>query len=349
MDGFLVRRLSLLPESKRRVGVRALNAVVFAVRVALRVARGGFDVVMFSSMPPVVLGLGVLAAQRSRGQGGYVYHLQDVYPEAAGLAGDLDPSGRAFRLLRYLDTRVCRSARRVIVLSQDMKQTIADRGVAADRIEVINNFPLAAAPVVSFPVEPPEKHFTVLFAGNLGRFQGLETVLEAISRLRDHEEIRFRFVGKGLMRPVIERRIREEGLSQVELLPHVSPEDALGLMAGADLGLVTLLAGVARVAYPSKTMSYLSCGCRILAMVEGDSELATMLAEADLGASVDPGDAAGLAQAILAEARRERTQQERVRVRQFAAQRFGREAVLGQWRRLYADLSREQASSLSAP
>ena len=45
----------------------------------------------------------------------------------------------------------------------------------------------------------------------------------------------------------------------------------------ADLGVVSLRPGVISSAYPSKTMTYLRHGCPILAFVEPESELATMV------------------------------------------------------------------------
>jgi hypothetical protein len=148
-------------------------------------------------------------------------------------------------------------------------------------------------------------------------------------------------MGDGLMRLAITQRIREGGLPHVELLPPGSPQQAMRVMAGADVGLVTLRAGVSRAAYPSKTISYLTAGCRIVAMAESDTELAAMIEEADLGRVVTPGDATSLTRAILAEADRGPCLNERSRIQNFARARFGKEEILSRWRSLYGSLVRE--------
>ena len=62
-----------------------------------------------------------------------------------------------------------------------------------------------------------------------------------------------------------------------------------------------------RYAYPSKLAMYLEAGCRVLAVVEGASELARLVEDTKVGASCPPGDPRGVAEAILQEYERSRT------------------------------------------
>jgi glycosyltransferase involved in cell wall biosynthesis len=71
------------------------------------------------------------------------------------------------------------------------------------------------------------------------------------------------------------------------------------IIAGADLGIVSLTHDVYRYAYPSKTMTYLDEGCPLLVSVEADSELAQFVDREQIGLCVSPGDPDSIASAIV--------------------------------------------------
>jgi len=64
----------------------------------------------------------------------------------------------------------------------------------------------------------------VLYAGNLGLMQDLDSLLDAFGALTHVPELKGVLVGTGIERARIEARIldRKEGLSQVQLLDHQS-------------------------------------------------------------------------------------------------------------------------------
>jgi len=143
LDGFSVRRIKLMRERSRGSLVRGLNALLFALRVFAHVLTGGpYDAVMISTSPPIVAGLAAGLAARLR-RARFVYHCQDLHPEVA-LYSQLLRRGLTYRLLRWLDSGNCRRASKVVVLSEDMKSTLRERGIPADgRVEIINNFAFA--------------------------------------------------------------------------------------------------------------------------------------------------------------------------------------------------------------
>ena len=86
--------------------------------------------------------------------------------------------------------RRCRGAQRVVVLSQDMADRSRARGLSTANVSVINNPPLAIdsamRPALPPPLDEPTNAVRFLFAGNLGRFQGLERLVAA-ARLRGRQ------------------------------------------------------------------------------------------------------------------------------------------------------------------
>jgi glycosyltransferase involved in cell wall biosynthesis len=288
-----VIRWSVLPD-RRFSALKALNLVWFCLRLMVERRRlGRVDVVMAATTPPIAVAkVAAMLARRSKAR--FVYHKQDIYPEVVTAPGILS-QGRWANLLRRLDSRTDRLADRVVVLSEDMADTVAARGANPDRVVVINNFDpwlLDSSPDEPDPAPAAtEAPLTVVFAGNLGRFQNLETVFDAVALLRDEPGIEFHFFGSGALASQLADRVETEGLHHVRLHGYQPPaEVAQFLRTKADLGIVSLIPGVIRAAFPSKTMSYLRQGCPVLALVEAESALARMIVTSGAGIQVDPSD-----------------------------------------------------------
>lgn len=315
VDGVRVRRLALRPDSASTTR-RLFNTLVFPLLVAARVLAGRrTDLVMCSTMPPVLLGAAVSWAARVRGAL-FVYHCMDLHPEIGALSGEFArPLVR--RLLLRIETATCRRAWRVVVLSEDMRRSVLERDPRLDaRIVVLNNFELPAYPdepdepgepeVPDSPLPRDPDRVRVVFTGNLGRFQNLETITRAV--LGDDPALaplELVLMGSGAARAQLAQLVAAapvERRSRVVLLPHGSPAQARALLRTADYGLVSLAPQVIRYAYPSKTATYLSEGLPLLVAVEPDSELAAMVASSGAGRCLTMDATLGTALAALAEA-----------------------------------------------
>lgn len=345
LDGTAVIRARTVPETKRNYLARSVNyAVVFGRAFAHAVRRRDYDVIVGLTAPPLIPGLTLGLAARLTGAS-FVYHCGDVYPELALRCGLMTPGWRS-KILQRLDVGICKRAARVNVLSRDMRDLMIDRGVETDRITTINNLDLAQFSAEDDHVIPANLQKRpgtrrVLFAGNLGRFQSLPTVIEAARLLADDESITFDFVGTGIARAELESAAGAMLNKTVFFHDRVSPAVAAAVAADADVALVTLRRGVISAAYPSKTMTYLRAGTPVLAMLEPTSELGEMVRSADIGRVVEPDDSEGLARAITELLEEDRSAMGQ-RCRHEYEARFGRETLLDRWSDLAASLAIER-------
>ncbi len=142
--------------------------------------------------------------------------------------------------------------------------------------------------------------FVVLYAGTLGRTHGLETVVEAATRLRGQGDIHFLVAGFGAKEEYIRNAIRSSHLSNVSLHHFSRPRWQQGeTLAACDVGLISFMPGMAGVSVPSRMYNMMAAGRPIIAVTDSDSELAEVVREEEIGWVVAPGDSVGLAQAIL--------------------------------------------------
>ena len=176
----------------------------------------------------------------------------------------------------------------------------------------------------------PPGTFTIVFTGNLGEAQDLETVLDAAALLRHRSDIRWVLVGTGRAEPALRERIAREGLAAYVSMPGVFPPARIpSFYRGADALLVSLRAAPAfSVTVPGKVQSYLAAGRPILAMLDG--EAARVIGESGAGYCVPAGNAAALAASAEALAALPVDTRDAMgrRGAAYAAEHFGRERVI---------------------
>lgn len=350
LDGLSIRRLPVMRD--RSGGWRQLaNLVIFPVLVAARILIGRRpDVVMCSTVPQVTLGTAVSIAARLR-RAPFVYHCMDLHPEIGRISGEF-AHPLVYRVLSRIDLATMRRAARVVVLSEDMHRSVIERDPdLAGKVVILNNWALPdfADPEPAPLAEPAPGVLRVVFAGNLGRFQGLERVVEALADLPEDIRVEMVFMGEGRAKGDIEAAA-DAGAGHpgvdIDFVPQGPASAAKALMSTAHLGLVTLVPDVVRYAYPSKTATYATEGLPLLVVCEQDSELARTVRDNGLGWSTSATDRRGLVQALVEAADELATDgfaARRQAVSEYAEDAFGQHQALDRWSALLADIAKERS------
>ena len=352
LDGLLVLRYRLLPIGfNAGLMMRTVNMFIFMFavirHVVFRPRVDSYDVILVSTMPPVLLAATVRLVASLTGAS-FLYHIMDIYPEAAVINNRIR-EGLLAHWLRKIDRETCSHAIRVVALSDDMRDTIAGRGSSISNVRIINNFQLESFGVQGHlpdSMRKPEGSFRLLFAGNVGKSQGLDAVITAFSRLDDLPNLRLDILGDGAARKNLELQAGEKLGTRIFFHGYQPTENASQMIATADLSLVTLRPELYRIAYPSKTMSYLAAGTPILAIVEEKSALASMVRTEGVGYISPHGDVSSIASKIRqAYEDKESIQEMRIKALNLAAREFTPEAVLPKWAKIFKKISEQRALS----
>jgi glycosyltransferase involved in cell wall biosynthesis len=294
-----VRRTWVFREDRANPLIRGLNLLIYSVRLFLHVLRVRPDVVSASTFPPVAAAWFASLAARITGAR-FVYHMQDIHPEVSKFSGGRLGRGVVGRLLTWLDNQTLRRASAVVVLSEDMANTLRARGIAGLPLHVINNFLLDNFGVSAAPpadLRKPAGKRRVIFAGNLGRFQNLPLLAEGVATcFRSFPDLELFFLGDGALLP--ELKARWTGNDQVRFAPFLPFSEARQLIAESDVGLVSLSPDIYRVSYPSKVLTYLGLGVPVLAVVEPNSMVARDIRDVGLGAVPDSNSPEDIGQAL---------------------------------------------------
>jgi len=258
--------------------------------------------VIFSYSPPLPLGLAAwLLAKIKRVP--WVFRVEDLYPDAAVAAGVIR-NPLAIRFFYALEKFLYNQANHISLISEGFRKIVVNKGIPVSKISVT---PVWADPEsiidhgknTAFRKEHGlQDSFLVLYAGNLGQTSGLEEVIDAAELLDAHPEIQFVFVGEGIKKEALIRRVKEKNLQNVRFLPYQPRAVFSDMMTSADLHIVTINSESSKFSLPCKTFTSMASSRPILAVSPRGSELAQLIQQYDCGVNVEPGNPKFLAEKI---------------------------------------------------
>jgi len=236
--------------------------------------------VYVSTDPPVLVPLIVMVYAKLF-RASYVYHLQDIHPEATNVVVPVTPL--IYRCLRWIDGLVMRQASKLITITREMADEISTRSGTRSDIVVLNN------PAVSFegvnPLSTKRRGFS--FCGNAGRLQRIPLLVDAIERYLDAGgSLEFAFAGGGVFAAALKKLADQ--YTQVRYDGLVSATEAAQLNADYEWALLPIEDEVTRYAFPSKSSSYVFAGAFILAVCGEQTSVAQWVTSNRLGVVVEP-------------------------------------------------------------
>lgn len=140
--------------------------------------------------------------------------------------------------------------------------------------------------------------FDLVFAGNIGPAQSVETIIEAANILKDNKKIKFHIVGDGLNRKICEDLAKEYKLDNIFFYGYHPVEDMPKYYQMADAFLITMVDNeVVNSTLPAKVQSYMIAGKPIIGSISG--EVSAVIKDAKCGICCKSLDSKGLAKIIL--------------------------------------------------
>ncbi len=303
-QGVEIVRVAATSLGKRTLLHRAGDYASFYVSAAAKLATlPRQDVVLALTTPPLIAAAALLpkALRGTR----LVCWVQDLYPEIAIAFGALRPGSLGARTMAAVSRSVLGRADAVVALGEEMRARCVAAGAAPERVHVIPNWadgeqvrPVPHAENALRPGLAGDASFVAMYSGNMGRGHDVETLLAAASLLRGRKEIAFVFAGDGAKRALVEEAART--LPNVRLAPYQPRERLAESLSAADVHLIALSSVVEGLAEPSKLYGVMAAGRPTLYVGPEKAEVARTLEREGCGRRIANGDAAGLADAIVA-------------------------------------------------
>ena len=301
INGLTVHRVPLVPRGRGSAFRLALNYLSFMVSAAMFgpwLLRGRrVDVILVYGTSPILQAIPAVWLKWVKGAK-LVTWIQDLWPESLSATGFVR-NQKVLSAMSAIVRWIYSKNDLLLVQSQALVDPVVRMSAGTPVAYHPNPGELEFSKPTADSVCPLrlEPGFNVVFAGNLGTVQALDTVLGAALLLRDESDVRFVFVGSGSRSEWLQRETWRLGLDNVRMPGRYLPSDMPGILAQASAVLVSLVRDpVMSQTVPSKVQAYLAAGRPIIASLDGEG--ARVVLEAQAGVGCPAQDAQALAAAV---------------------------------------------------
>ncbi|MDP1604341.1 MAG: glycosyltransferase family 4 protein [Legionella sp.] len=300
-----VHRVPICPRGKgggRRLLINYLSFVFSGLFFFHRMIKSTqFDVIFVFTPSPVTSVIPAMYLKK-RLKLPLAVWVQDLWPETLSATGFIK-NRFLLRAVGRLVRWIYHSADMLLVQSKAFQKPVAQYAIEEKIVyypnSYIDTFPIAAEEdaIPKALLSELQRHCCLVFAGNLGTAQSLETIVGAAERLKQLSAIKIILIGSGSMGEWIAGQIKARGLDNLILAGRFPPALMPVIFSKAKGLLVTLKRDeIFSYTIPSKIQAYLAAGRPIIASLDGEGS--RIITEAKAGLTSAAQDVNALAENI---------------------------------------------------
>lgn len=289
-----VLRVPLWPRGKsdgRNLILNYLSFVASSLLCLPWMLRGReFDAILVFAPSPITQAIAAIPLKWLK-KAKLALWLQDLWPESLSATGFVK-SPHLLKAVGWMVRAIYRHCDTLLVQSRAFVEPVA-RYAAREKIQYYPNSMDVRTPsaVVSIPDslrELLDSHFCVVFAGNLGKAQALETIVQAATHLHNDPQIRLVLIGSGSRLAWLKSQQQALGLDNL-VLPGRFPMEAMPQIFERSSALLVSLNDEEAFAQtiPSKIQAYLAAGRPIVACLNGEGARVVCEARAGLASPAE--------------------------------------------------------------
>jgi len=295
--------------NKNNLFLRFINAFSFNILILFNslIVFSRNDLVMAVTNPPILPYFVLLGASVKKAT--FIILVHDVYPHLMVALDMIKPTSFLFRLWTYFNKILFEKSNLIVVLSEDMKKLVSREfysSLIQKKIHVIQNW--AEIDIIK-PFEKENNSiarklgindkFIIQYAGNFGRPNDIETIIDAAKVLKCDEKVHFIFAGDGAKKKWVEKQKSKFNLDNLTLLNSYSRKDQNGILSASDISLIALIRGMKGISMPSRFYNIMASGKAIIAIIDDNTEVASIIKNEGIGWVIPPGNGHLLINAIL--------------------------------------------------
>ncbi|WP_189635979.1 glycosyltransferase family 4 protein [Halomicrobium mukohataei] len=310
--------------------------------------RQKYDVIITTS-PPIFTGMVALPFSML-GSLNWILDIRDLWIDVSSDLGFISEDGIITKSSRRYQAATLRQADLITVTTHGTTTQLRERYDFETEISVIPN----GVDTSVFTPEPSSNEVELIYTGNLGYGQDLETCIRALHYTES--DVRFRIVGDGDLRPELVELAEKIGVSdQVDFMGLVPREQIPQLLGTAAIGVAPLKEQDSlEYAVPTKLYEYWACELPVLALGQGTIEEIVSESGAGVVPSGSPRTVAREIDALLSN--KEHRKQLAERGRTFVVANYERQALAHEFVQLAhrvnspsGEISTAQARTEEAP
>ena len=284
---------------------RTIRYCIFSLQCLIRGLFLPADVVFTGGGPPTQGLVGGLIHKWTKKK--FVFNPQDLFPDSLVIAGEATEDSKIVKLGRKMERFAYKNADVIITITEDMAENIRAKTWDRNKVRVVRNW------IDTEKVRPIDREknqlfdelgldrdkFYIVYAGNIGKMQGLEVVVEAANLLKDENDIKFIIFGNGSEEENIRKMVEEKKLLNIQMFPLQPINRISEVYSLGDISVISCKAGTGGAGMPSKTWTIMASGTAIIASFDLGGEMEKTINQAKCGYVIECGNGKLLAEKIL--------------------------------------------------
>ena len=226
-----------------------------------------------------------------------IFNSFDVFPDGPFLFGAIK-NNFLYAIFNTMQKYVYSKSSKIVVISEDMKNTFLKKGIPERKLDVIHNWYNSELIrhvdkndnmfIKKYNIDTQK--FIIQYAGNFGYTFDYKQIIEIAERLRHRLDIQIHLIGSGGFTEVIKSEVEKRKLSNIVFFPWQPSDIIADVYSACDLELIPLSKGVIYTSFPSKCALLMACKKTFLCMMESDSYFYKQVNERKIGICVERED-----------------------------------------------------------
>lgn len=292
-----------IPKEGKSIIKRTLRYLWMNIVFIHKASTFDADAIFVQSTPPTQGAMAAIIKKKKKIP--FIYNLQDVFPDSLVGAGMTKENSFIYKIGRIIEDYTYKNADRIIVISNDIKQNIINKGVPEKKIVVVPNWidsdlihPIIKDDNYLFSKYNISKDkFTVVYAGNLGYAQNIEVIIKTAELLKEYKDIQFVIFGRGAQEDAYKEMAAN--LDNILFFPIQPYSEVSYVYSLGDASIVSCKKGFGGSAMPSKTWSIMATGTPVLASFDSETDLEELIKAENVGLFSEADDVAALRDNIM--------------------------------------------------
>ena len=291
-----IRRLNYLqlPKSSKIGRIISYFAFILAIIFNWRLLLQTKCVVVYSD-PPIMPFIATLNKKLFKVD--FIFVSYDIFPDIPIATKHISEKSIVCKVMKKNNDFMDKNVNKIVALSNDMKDYIlrSRKYISEDKIVVIPNWSNLnniefSKKIQNDAIKELRAQFEIiiLYSGNMGIAQDMNTILDVAKYMKNNEDVLFVFAGNGQKVNQIKAEIQT--LSNVRFYDYLIGQDYIDMLRIADVHVISLVEGIAGMAVPSKTYSYMSIGRPLIAILPEETDIAQDIKDYKLGCVLNSND-----------------------------------------------------------
>lgn len=226
-----------------------------------------------------------------------IYVVYDIYPDMACRFGYLRENSISTKLFNKVNKYVYSHCDKIVVLSNEMKQHFVNNIGHSDKLVVIPNWYNNTKQISK---KNSHNDLRILYGGNIGIVQDIDTLCDGIIALRDEKDIKFYFAAHGSKADKFFLKIKDNDTKTVINKGFMLKSSYDNFLENVDMAIISIDKKVLGLASPSKFYSYISKGVPIIFIGPKEMDVAQEIINNKIGFVIDNGDVDSFKSILLA-------------------------------------------------